>query len=109
MGSLVGRKNASAFGRHAENAARHCSVASAGVAASGIKRIYMIYIWYALRGIPEGEGNRLTILTDPKWATPLLVLVDALIATYFFAIASFAVNTITSVVFDALADKAAVA
>jgi Na+-transporting methylmalonyl-CoA/oxaloacetate decarboxylase gamma subunit len=28
----------------------------------------------------EGEGNGVSILTDPRWAAPLLVLVDAFIA-----------------------------
>jgi len=38
----------------------------------------------------EGEHNSVSILTDPRWAAPLLVLVDAFIASIFSTVASFA-------------------
>jgi hypothetical protein len=40
----------------------------------------------------EGEGNSVSILTDPRWAAPLLVLVDAFIASIFSTVASFAIG-----------------
>ena len=40
----------------------------------------------------DGAHNTVSILTDPRWAAPLLVLVDAFIASVFLAVASFAID-----------------
>lgn len=45
---------------------------------------YQIYV--------DGAHNSVSVLTDPRWAAPLLVLVDAFIAFVFSAVASFAIG-----------------
>ncbi len=40
----------------------------------------------------DGNDNQVSILTDPRWAAPLLVLVDAFIAGIFSTVASYAVG-----------------
>jgi hypothetical protein len=47
-----------------------------------------------LRIAMDGIGNTVTVLTDPKFLAPLLVLIDALIAGIFATIASYAIGTL---------------
>lgn len=42
----------------------------------------------------EGAGNSVNIITDPRWAASLLVLVYALIATIFYTIASYSIGAL---------------
>lgn len=44
------------------------------------------------RIVVDGNGNTVSIMTDPKWAAPVLVLVDAFIASVFSTVASYAVG-----------------
>jgi DNA-binding protein YbaB len=46
----------------------------------------------------EGEGNVVSITADPRLKGPLLVLVDALIASVYAAIASYAISFVISLV-----------